>query len=323
MNIDKKNINTWSLIGQRATLGLALYEIVKDHPDLMVCTSDVSTSAGLDRFRKTYKDNYVEVGIAEQNLIGIATGLASENFKVITTTFSPFQVLRCCEQIKVNLGYMKYKIIMIGLASGLSLGSLGFTHASIEDIGVLRSIPNISIVSPADGLELVKTLRESLNYKESLYIRLTGSSKNPIINHDDYDFKIGKAVKIFDGKKIALICNGPLVYNCIKVRENLEAIGLNPMVINMHTVKPIDKSILKEISEKCEFIFTAEEHNIIGGLGSAVAEVMSEIGSCSKLIRLGINDKYPKGGDQKYLQEINGLSTEKIIDTITGLNIKA
>ena len=158
MIINDRNIKTWSLIGQRATFGLIALEVIKKNNNLIILTSDVSTSAGLDRFRKTHPENYIDVGIAEQNLIGIAAGLATENFKVITTTFSPFQTLRCCEQIKVNLGYMQKNVIMVGLASGLALGTLGFTHASIEEIGVIRSIPNIVIVSPSDGLELVKTI---------------------------------------------------------------------------------------------------------------------------------------------------------------------
>ena len=125
MIINDRNIKTWSLIGQRATFGLIALEVVKEREELLILTSDVSTSAGLDRFKKNHPNNFIDVGIAEQNLIGIAAGLASENFKVITTTFSPFQTLRCCEQIKVNLGYMKQNVIMVGLASGLALGALG------------------------------------------------------------------------------------------------------------------------------------------------------------------------------------------------------
>ena len=141
--INERNIKVWSTIGSRATLGIAALELSKSIENLMVLTCDVSTSAGLDRFRKTCPDKYLDVGIAEQNLIGIASGLASENFNVITTTFAPFQTMRCCEQIKVNLGYMGQKICMVGIASGLALGTLGYTHCCIEDIGVMRSIPGI------------------------------------------------------------------------------------------------------------------------------------------------------------------------------------
>ena len=183
MNIEN-NIKLWSSLGMRATFGLIAMELAKKNPDLMITTSDVSTSAGLDRYKNKYPEKFIDVGIAEQNLIGISAGLSSEGFKVISTTFSPFQTLRCCEQIKVNLGYMKKNVKMIGLASGLALGSLGFTHASIEEIGVIRSIPNITIISPADVRETIKSLEAALNHHQSVYIRLTGGSNNSLI----YDF---------------------------------------------------------------------------------------------------------------------------------------
>ena len=314
--INDRNIKTWSLIGQRATFGLIALEIVKKQEDLIILTSDVSTSAGLDRFRKSYPNNFIDVGIAEQNLVGIAAGLATEKFKVFTTTFSPFQILRCCEQIKVNLGYMKKNVKMIGLASGLALGSLGFTHASIEEIGVIRSIPNITIISPCDGLELVKTIYALLDYNQPCYVRLTGTSNNPIVNKDDYDFKIGKAVEITNGDDATLFCNGPLVYNCIEASNILKNQSINISVVNMHTIKPVDENKIIEKINKNKIIFTAEEHNVIGGLGSAVAEVVSSHNANCKLIRLGVNDNYPKGGSQKYLQDVNGLSIEKIVETV-------
>ena len=169
----EKNIKLWSSLGMRATFGLIALDLVKKNPNLIITTSDVSTSAGLDRFKNQFPENYIDVGIAEQNLIGVSAGLSSEGYDVISTTFAPFQTLRCCEQIKVNLGYMKNKICMVGLASGLVLGNLGFTHCSIEDIGTLRSIPNISIVVPSDPFELYKLLNEAISYKDSIYIRLT------------------------------------------------------------------------------------------------------------------------------------------------------
>jgi transketolase len=316
MIINEKNIKTWSLIGQRATLGLVALEIVKERKNLLILTSDVSTSAGLDRFRKSFPDNFIDVGIAEQNLIGIAAGLASENFKVITTTFSPFQILRCCEQIKINLGYMKQNVIMVGLAAGLALGSLGFTHASIEDIGVIRSIPNIVIISPSDGLELVKTLKSVMDLNKPCYIRLTGSSNNPIVNKVDYQFEIGKSVELIYGEDVTLFCNGPLVFNCLEASKILKEEKINASVVNMHTIKPIDKDKVLEKIIINKVIFTAEEHNIIGGLGSAISEIVSSESRNCKLIRLGINDLYSKGGSQKYLQDVHGLTVDKIVNIV-------
>ncbi len=316
----KKNIKLWSSLGMRATFGLIAIELAKKYPDLIITTSDVSTSAGLDRYKKQFPDKYIDVGIAEQNLLGVSSGLSSEGFKVISTTFSPFQTLRCCEQIKVNLGYMKNKICMVGLASGLVLGNLGFTHCSIEDVGVLRSIPNISIIAPSDPLELFKTLEQVFDYKSSVYIRLTAGSNSKIINQDDYEFRIGKAIEILPGEDVSLICCGNIIGNCLDASSELKKKGINCSVINMHTIKPIDKEKIRELSQNNKLIITVEEHNIIGGLGSAVGEVMAEENNNCKLVRIGADDFYSDGGSYDHLKDIYGLSVEKIIKT-TLLNL--
>ncbi len=315
MEINDKLIKIWSTIGPRATFGMAALEFSKRYEDLMIVTSDVSTSAGLDRFRKTNPEKYLDVGIAEQNMIGIAAGLSSEGFKVITTTFSPFQTARCCEQIKVNLGYMKHKVCMVGLASGLVLGTLGYTHCSIEDIGILRSIPSITIISPADSLETVKAIEASITHENSCYIRLTGSANNPIVYNKDYNFEIGKSVKLKKGKDISIICSGAIVSECLKASEILEKKGISCEVVNMHTIKPVDKQAVIEASKK-KLIVTVEEHNILGGLGSAVAESKAQIKNSPKQIFIGVNDIYDKGGEYVFLKEKHGLSSEKIVENI-------
>ena len=311
-----KKIKLWSSLGMRATFGMIAIDLAEKYPELIITTSDVSTSAGLDRYKNKFPNQYVDVGIAEQNLIGVSTGLSSEGFKVISTTFSPFQTLRCAEQIKVNLGYMKQKICMVGLASGLVLGNLGFTHCSIEEIGVLRSIPNISIVVPSDPFELFKVLKEAVNYKNSLYIRLTAGTNTRIINSKDYKFKIGKAIEIMSGSDVAIISCGNILGNCIDAAVSLRKNKISCSVINMHTIKPLDKKKIFEISKKFKLIITVEEHNIIGGLGSAVAEVLSGVISNTKLVRLGADDHYSSGGSYEYLKNIYGLSVQKIIRTI-------
>ena len=315
MEINERNIKVWSTIGTRATFGMAALELAKKYDDLIVLTCDVSTSAGLDRFRKTFPEKYIDVGIAEQNMIGIAAGLASENYKVITTTFTPFQTARCCEQIKVNLGYMKNKVCIVGIASGLALGTLGYTHCSIEDIGIIRSIPGISIISPADGLETVKALEAAINYETSCYLRLTGISNNPIIYSKDYKFEIGKSIKLKEGKDITIICCGAVVHECLRASEILETNNVSCKVINMHTIKPIDRNAIKE-AVKTKLIVTVEEHNIIGGLGSAVAECKSELKNTPAQLLLGIKDTYDKGGEYNFLKEKHGLSSEKIVNDI-------
>jgi len=320
MDINEKNIKIWSTIGSRATLGIAALELAKEIDNLMVLTCDVSTSAGLDRFRKTYPEKYLDLGIAEQNMIGVAAGLASENFNVITTTFAPFQTMRCCEQIKVNIGYMKQKICMVGIASGLSLGTLGYTHCCIEDVGILRSIPGITIISPADSLETVKALQAAVKSKNPSYLRLTGSSNNPIVYKEDYEFKIGKSITLKEGKDITIFCAGSMVHQSLEAAKILETKNVLSKVVNMHTIKPIDKLAIDEARD-CALIVSVEEHNVIGGLGSAIAEYKSGLEKFPRQLFLGVMDTYTKGGNYKFLQEKHRLTSDKIAEDILS-NIK-
>lgn len=316
MIINPRNIKLWSTLGPRATFGLTLFELANKIENLVVLTCDVSTSAGLDRFRKTYKDKYIELGISEQNLIGVAAGLASENFNVVTTTFAPFQTMRCCEQIKVNLGYMQNKICMVGLASGLVLGTLGYTHCCIEDVSILRSIPNITIITPADCLETVKAVEASFNHTESIYIRLTGASNNSIVYKEDYEFEIGKAITIKNGSDVCIITNGTMVYESMESAKHLDSKGISTGVINMHTTKPIDKNIINSQAIKSKLIVTIEEHNILGGLGSAVSEVLTQMEGSPRQLILGIPDTYSKGGEYFFLKQKFGLTKEQISEKI-------
>lgn len=312
IEINKKKIDLWSNIGSRATFGLATLEIEKKIKELFVITCDVSTSAGLDRFRKQIPEKFVDLGISEQNMIGVASGLSSEGFKVITTTFSPFQTLRCCEQIKVNLGYMKNKITMVGLASGLVLGSLGYTHCSIEDIGVLRSIPNITIVSPADSLEVVKALEASFKHQNSVYIRLTGGSPNPQVYLEDYKFEIGKGVLLQKGEEVVIFASGSSVSQSLKAAESLKTKGIKCSVVNMHTIKPIDEKIIISECEDKKIAISVEEHNVIGGLGSAVGEVLLKNNQKIRFIKMGIQDTYSKSGSYQNLLDFFQINAEGI-----------
>jgi transketolase len=316
MIFNERNIKIWSTIGSRATFGITALELAKEIDNLMVLTCDVSTSAGLDRYRKTNPEKYLDLGIAEQNLIGVAAGLASENFNVITTTFAPFQTIRCCEQIKVNIGYMKQKICMVGIASGLALGTLGFTHCCIEDVGILRAIPGITIISPADSLETVKAIQSAVKSQTSTYVRLTGVSNNPIVYEKDYDFEIGKSIKIVEGKDLTIFASGTMVYNSIQAAKILKKDNIHCTVINMHTIKPLDKQAVEEACKNSKLLVSVEEHNIIGGLGSAIAEYKSSIEKSPKLVILGVNDYYSKGGEYHFLQDQYGLTPNKIVNNI-------
>ena len=312
MNINEKNIKIWKAIGPRATYGLAIMELAKIEDKLVIITSDTSTSAGLDRFKKKYSDRYFDIGIAEQNTLGVSAGLANEGLISFVSTFAPFQTMRCLEQIKVNLAYMQIPVNFVGLASGVNLGHLGYTHCCIEDIGVLRSLPNIIILSPCDSLEVAKSVFEAAKTNFPVYIRLTGDNKTKQIYQEDYQFDIGKCVNIIEGKQIAVVATGSMVGEAKIVLEKFRSENIFFSLYNFHTIKPIDEASLNNIVEQHELIITIEEHNIIGGLGSAVSEVLAKSKYNIKQVTLGINDSYQISGDYRTILDKAGLSAEKI-----------
>jgi len=314
MILDKRKATTLSRIGSRAAYGMTLFQLAEDYDDLMVMAADTSTSAGLDRFRKTYPEKYFDAGIAEQNAMGIAAGMASEGMTVALSTFAPFQTMRCCEQIKVNLGYMQHKVLFTGLASGVVLGTLGYTHCCIEDLAIMRAIPNITVVSPADCGETAKAVEAALNHHQSVYLRLTGGSPNPPVYTEDYDFEIGKSVTLRTGKDIAIIATGSMVHPSLKAAELLSEAGIDAAVINMHTIKPIDGDAIAEQCANTQLLLTVEEHTVIGGLGSAVAEAKAPIKGAPPQIMLGIADSYAKAGDYSDILTHYGLTAEGIAD---------
>lgn len=307
--IDSKKIKTLSLIGQRATLGTTLLEIEKNFENLLVLSADTSTSAGLDKFRKTVPEKYIEMGISEQNMISVASGLSSEGFNVLTTTFSPFQVLRCLEQIKVNISYMKNNVTMVGLASGVALGNLGYTHCSIEDISCILSIPGINIISPSDGLETYKAIIASLKSNNSNYIRLTGQSPVKQIYETDYEFKIGKSQTIIDSLNgnIALLSNGVILSNVIEAAKKLKNSGYNCSVYNFHTIRPLDLDKLQIIFNKYKYILTIEEHNIDYGFGMLVSNEALKSNKKINLKKLGLRHTYDYAAEYKDILKANQL----------------
>ncbi len=316
MKINASTLKMWSRIGSRAAYGMAALELGKKYDDLIVLTGDTSTSAGLDRFKKSFPEKYLDVGIAEQNMIGIAAGLASEGQQVFTSTFSPFQTMRCCEQIRVNIGYMNQKVCMVGLASGLVLGMLGYTHCCIEDISIMRSIPGITVVSPADCGATIKATLAAIEHEQSVYIRLTGGAPNPAVYVDDFDFAFGKANILREGNDVAIIACGTMVYNALGAADLLKAGKLESTVIDMHTIKPIDITIIEEISKSHNLIVTVEEHSIIGGLGSAVSEYLSTMNQKPPLLSLGISDEYGPAGEYKSLLGKRQLLPDQIANNI-------
>lgn len=310
-----QNIRMWSLLGSCGAFGQAALELPKIDDKTVILTSDLCFYSGLTRFKELYPDKFLNFGIAEQNMVGVAAGMAKEGLNPFITTYATFASMRCADQVKVNLGYMKLPVKLIGLTAGLSVGILGATHISIEDIAVMRSIPNITILSPADCTETVKSVLAAANMDSPVYIRLTGSFNNPIVYRKDYDFEIGKSILLKEGQDISIIATGSMVHNSLKAANLLENEGISAAVIDMHTIKPLDAEAVKKACDT-KMIVTVEEHSIIGGLGSAVAETLAGTAQKPEHLIIGLNDEYKHAGDYKYLVEQYGLTPEQIAEKI-------
>jgi transketolase len=315
LSINSTNIKIWSKLGQRGTLGLALTDLGKTKEDLIVMSADLAITSGLDRFIKNYPDKFINAGIAEQNMINMAAGL-SRDYTVFATTFATFASMRSYEQIRLNLGYMKHNVKIIGIGSGLSMGMFGNTHYGIEDLSLMRSVPGLTVLSPADGLSLVKFIDMAYESKDPMYIRLTGTINNPIVYDKDTEFKIGKANILKQGNDVAIIATGSMVYESIKAASYLEKKNISAAIIDMSTIKPLDYNIIKMICNELRYVVTVEEHSIIGGLGSAVAEFKSTLRHHTKQIFIGIPDKFEKAGSYKHLLLKYELTGEQIAEKI-------
>jgi|ERR1035437_362604 transketolase len=316
VEINSLKARIFSKLGQSgAAFGVGLFEILKEHHEIVVLSSDMSRPAGLDRFKTMYPDMFYNVGIAEQNLIGIASGMASEGKKVIVTAQAAFISMRSFEQIRQYMGYMRSNIVAIGINSGFALNFFGNSHYAIEDIAIMRSIPGLTIISPSDAGQAVKAFAAAVNINTPVYIRLTGTLNCPIIYKDDYEFEIGKAKLIKDGKDITIFATGTMVYNSLLASDILEKGGISTRVIDMHTIKPLDNEILVKYSSSNLFV-SVEEHNIIGGLGTAISEVCASDRTLPKLLRLGVRDTFSHPGEYSYLLEQNRLIPNLLAEDI-------
>lgn len=313
MEIRKSEITRWAAMGSRATFGMAILKLYEEEPDFFVMSADLGSSSGLARFYSKYPEAFVNVGIAEQNLIGIAGGLAKDGTPVFATSFAPFISMRASEQIRMNMGYMSLNIKAVGLGSGLAMNTLGASHYGLEDIGVMRTIPGMTILCPSDGLQIVKSVEASKHYDGPVYMRLSGGAD--IIYNDDFDYEIGRAITLKEGKDLAFIATGSIVSQTLKAADILEEKGISCTVIDMHTIKPLDKIALNSLTE-CKFIVTVEEHNILGGLGSAVAEYYACRKRRPRQLMLGVNDFYPHPGSYEFLLNQCGLTPEKISERV-------
>lgn len=315
IEISKRNAKLWSRLGARATYGQAILEMARQRDDFYVMSADLCQSSGLFKFREEFPDRFINSGIAEQNLIGVAAGLAKDGTCIFASSFAPFVTMRACEQVRMNMGYMHLNIKTVGLGSGLIMAQLGNSHYGIEDGSVMRAIPGMTVVNPADGVEIMKTIEAFCDYPHPAYLRLTGGPGLPIVHEGDIDFQIGKAIKLCEGKDIAIVACGTMVYYAKKAAEILMEKGIDATVIDMHTIKPIDQDAIDaELGKR--LLVTVEEASVVGGLGSAVAEyIASKIQKPAQLM-LGIKDTFPHAGTYQYLLEQCRLTSEQIADDI-------
>jgi transketolase len=315
LEINPSNARQWSRLGSRGVFGQAILDIAPSLPNLMVLSADLGNSSGLDRFKKAHPDQYLNVGIAEQNMIGVAAGLAKEDFIVFATSFAPFIAMRASEQIRMNLGYMDLNVKAVAIGSGVSMAYLGNSHYGIEDVAVMRSIPNMTVVCPADCAEIIKVVSAAAVFKGPMYIRLTGAANNPVVYEKDYPFEIGRSILMREGDDVAIIANGTMVYESLEAAKILQGHGVSAAVVNMHTVKPLDKEAVNQAMQS-KLIVTIEEHSVIGGLGAAVAEYKTTLDGAPPQLILGLPDKFGKTADYRYLLEYYGLVAEKIAQSI-------
>jgi len=313
--MNKFNPRVYFRLGQSGSIfGMELMEQAGNYP-FKVLSSDMSVVAGLDRFKKEYPDNFYNVGIAEQNLLGVAAGLDSEGFKTIAVAQACFISMRSFEQVRQYLGYMGGKVMCVGINSGFSLTFFGNTHYAIEDMALMRSIPNMTVLSPADAGEAVKLFDAALKVDGPVYLRLSGSLNTPIVYKEDYELKIGQAITLKEGEDIAIFATGLMVSNALKAAELLLEKGITVSVVDVHTIKPIDKdTILKNCGKN--LLVSVEEHNVVGGLGTAIADVLSEQRNSAPLLKLGVQDRFMPVGDCNYLVEQAGLTPEQIAASI-------
>ena len=315
IQVTRRDAKLWSRLGARATYGMAILEMAKQRDDFYVMSADLCQSSGLFKFREEFPDRFINSGIAEQNLIGVAAGLAKDGTNVFASSFAPFVTMRACEQVRMNMGYMQLNIKTVGLGSGLIMAQLGNSHYGVEDGSVMRVIPGMTVVNPADGVEIMKTVEALCDYPHPTYLRLTGGPGLPIVHEDNIDFQLGKAIQIRDGKDIAIIACGTMVYYAKQAAELLTEKGIDASVIDMHTIKPLDTAAVDaELGKK--LIVTVEEATIVGGLGSAVAEYLAPKKQKPAQLMLGIKDEFPHAGTYQYLLESCRLTGHQVAEDI-------
>ncbi|MCI6153170.1 transketolase family protein [Fusobacterium perfoetens] len=298
----------------REAYGEALVELGKINKNVVVLDADLSGSTKTNMFKKAFPERHINVGIAEADLIGTAAGLATCGKVVFASTFAMFEAGRAFEQIRNTVAYPKLNVKIAPTHAGISVGEDGGSHQSIEDIALMRSIPGMIVLSPADAVETKKMIFAAAEYDGPVYIRM-GRLGVPVIFDENYDFQIGVANTLKDGKDVTIVATGLLTYEALKAAEELEKEGVSVRVINVGTIKPLDGETILKAAQETKFIVTAEEHSVIGGLGSAVSEFLSEVHP-TKVKKVGIYDKFGQSGTGNELLEKYELTSEKLISVI-------
>lgn len=302
-------------VATRDSYGQALVELGGEYDNLVVLDADLAAATKTGMFKKAYPDRFIDCGIAECNMMGVAAGLAAAGKIPFASSFAMFAAGRAFEIVRNSIGYPHLNVKIGATHAGISVGEDGATHQCCEDIGLMRMIPGMVVVNPADDVEARAAVRAAVEYEGPMYLRF-GRLAVPVINDpDNYRFELGKGIELRPGKDVTIIATGLMVNEALEAAKLLEAESIDVRVVNIHTIKPIDREIILQAAEETGVIVTAEEHNIIGGLGSAVCEVVTE-GCPVPVIRVGVNDTFGHSGPAVKLLEEFGLHAPNIAQKV-------
>lgn len=316
-NIKKSTVRSWSRLGQRATFfGNAMPEIAEKYDNLMVLTADLAQLSNLDRFAARYPEHFLNTGIAEQNMVGIAAGLAMEGELVFATTYASFIAVRDLEQVRQHLSNLKLNVKLVGTAAGVVAARSGVAHWASEDLAFMRALPHMTVMSAADSVEAYHMAYYAAEYKGPMYIRINGVPNCPMVYNEEYVFEPEKISVIKEGKDIVLLGTGLMVHEALEAAKILEEKGISCTVANVHTIKPLDTKTLDRLFLSHRMVVTLEEHNVIGGMGSAVAEYKSTKGHAPRQVFIGFPDAFTKAGTTQYIWEQFGITAPQIAERI-------
>ncbi len=291
-----------------------LCDLAEKDPRIVVLTSDLAKSTKIGAFQRRFPDRFFNVGIAEQNMFGIAAGMAQTDLIPFTSSFAIFTACRSLDQVHTDICYPKANVKMIASHAGTSFGQAGTTHHSTEDIAIMRSLANLTVIVPADGLETANAVQAAVEIDGPVYIRINRGFDQILYDNMDYGFEIGRAVKLHEGTDLTIIATGSAVFQAVQAAKELEAKGIKARVLNIHTIKPIDREAIISAVHDTRRIITAEDHTVIGGLAGAVAEVIAESGKGCAFKRLGLQDTFSPIGYHEDLMAYHKIDVNGIIE---------